>query len=111
MQKPDTEWRRVLSAEQYSVLRQAGTERPFGPAYAEFNAQGAGVYRPGGVEPRLGTGNRQHAGAELGQPVGGELAGQRGRHAAGRVDPALDSRVAVVKCDVRLDGEAVRRNQ
>jgi peptide-methionine (R)-S-oxide reductase len=44
VQKSDAEWRRELTPEQYRVLRQAGTERPFGPAYAEFNSQGAGVY-------------------------------------------------------------------
>lgn len=44
IKKSDAEWRRELTPEQFRVLRQAGTERPFGPAYAEFSAQGAGMY-------------------------------------------------------------------
>ena len=42
--KSDEEWRKTLTPEQYRVLRQAGTERPFGPAYEEFKKQGAGKY-------------------------------------------------------------------
>ena len=42
--KTDEEWRRILSPEQYRVLRQAGTERAFGPAYEEFKKQGGGTY-------------------------------------------------------------------
>jgi peptide-methionine (R)-S-oxide reductase len=42
--KSEEEWRRVLTPEQYRVLRQAGTERPFGTAYDEFKKQGAGTY-------------------------------------------------------------------
>ena len=46
--KSDEQWRKELTPEQYRVLRQAGTERPFGPAYEEFKAQGAGTYVCGG---------------------------------------------------------------
>jgi peptide-methionine (R)-S-oxide reductase len=42
--KTDEEWRNQLAPEQYRVLRQAGTERPFGPAYEEFKKQGGGTY-------------------------------------------------------------------
>jgi len=42
--KTDDEWRKVLTPEQYRVLRQAGTERPFGPVYEEFKKQGGGTY-------------------------------------------------------------------
>jgi len=42
--KTDAEWRKELTPEQYQVLRQAGTERPFGSTYEEFKKQGAGTY-------------------------------------------------------------------
>jgi len=51
--KSDAEWRAVLTPEQYRVLRQAGTERPFGPIYEAFNAQGDGVYRCAGCGVEL----------------------------------------------------------
>ncbi len=44
MKKTKAEWEQQLSAEQYHVLREAGTEAPFGPEYQKFNAQGAGTY-------------------------------------------------------------------
>lgn len=51
--KSDEEWRRQLTPEQYRVLRQAGTERAFGPAYAEFKQQGAGNYVCAGCDAVL----------------------------------------------------------
>jgi peptide-methionine (R)-S-oxide reductase len=51
--KSDEEWRKILTPEQYRVLRQAGTERPFGPAYEEFKKQGAGTYVCGGCGAEL----------------------------------------------------------
>lgn len=42
--KTDAEWRKQLTPEQYEVLREAGTERPFGRAYEEFKQQGGGTY-------------------------------------------------------------------
>ena len=51
--KSDEEWRRELTPEQYRVLRQAGTERPFGAAYEEFKNQGAGTYVCGGCGAEL----------------------------------------------------------
>src|SRR5689334_3918309 len=44
VRRTDEEWRRILTPEQYRVLRQAGTERAFGAAYEEFKQQGAGTY-------------------------------------------------------------------
>lgn len=57
--KPETEWRKSLSPEQFRVLRQAGTERPFGPAYEEFKEQGKGKYVCGGCGVELFSSNEK----------------------------------------------------
>lgn len=38
--KTDQEWREQLTAEQYRVLRQAGTERPFAGKYVDSEEEG-----------------------------------------------------------------------
>ena len=42
--KSDEEWKKELNPEQYRVLREAGTDRPFGQGYEEFKEQGGGTY-------------------------------------------------------------------
>ena len=42
IQRTDEEWREKLSAEQYRVLREQGTERPFANKYWDFH--GKGIY-------------------------------------------------------------------
>jgi peptide-methionine (R)-S-oxide reductase len=42
-QRTEAEWRKMLTPEQYSVLREASTERPFTGKY--WNTTEAGVYR------------------------------------------------------------------
>jgi peptide-methionine (R)-S-oxide reductase len=51
--KSEEEWRKELSPQQFEVLRQAGTERPFGPVYEEFKKQGVGTYVCGGCGAEL----------------------------------------------------------
>jgi peptide-methionine (R)-S-oxide reductase len=40
IEKPDSEWRKQLTAEQFEVTRQEGTERPFTGKYAANHADG-----------------------------------------------------------------------
>jgi peptide-methionine (R)-S-oxide reductase len=49
--KSDREWREQLTAEQYHILRQAGTERPFTGQYV--NAEDDGVYACAGCGANL----------------------------------------------------------
>lgn len=44
MERTKEEWKKILSPEQYRILREAGTERANGKVYLEFKKQGAGTY-------------------------------------------------------------------
>jgi peptide-methionine (R)-S-oxide reductase len=57
--RTDEEWRQLLTPEQYRVLRQAGTERAFGPAYEEFKKQGTGTYQCAGCGAVLFSSNEK----------------------------------------------------
>ncbi len=51
--KSDEDWRRLLSPEQYRILRQAGTEAPYSSVYKEFKKQGEGSYHCAGCNTLL----------------------------------------------------------
>lgn len=50
VQKSDEQWRQELSAEEYAVLRQAGTERPFTGEYNDTKTEGVYSCRACGAE-------------------------------------------------------------
>lgn len=51
--KTDAQWREILTEEQYDVLREGGTERPFRNKYARTNAEG--TYHCAGCDLELFT--------------------------------------------------------
>ena len=53
VKKSDDEWKKELTPEQYRVLRDSGTERPFGEIYKEFKQQGEGTYYCAGCNAEL----------------------------------------------------------
>ncbi|MBL50176.1 MAG: peptide-methionine (R)-S-oxide reductase, partial [Roseibacillus sp.] len=42
--KTEEEWKKILTPEQFEILRKHGTERAWGKVYAEWKKQGAGTY-------------------------------------------------------------------
>ncbi|GAB3990275.1 peptide-methionine (R)-S-oxide reductase MsrB [Nocardioides marmoraquaticus] len=50
VQKTDAQWREELSAEEFHVLRQAGTERPFTGEYTDTKTEGVYSCRACGAE-------------------------------------------------------------
>ncbi len=55
VEKTDEEWKKILTPEQYRILREAGTERADGEVYKEFKEQGAGTYYCAGCNAELFT--------------------------------------------------------
>lgn len=44
VERTEKDWKKILSPEQFRILREAGTERPNGNIYLEFKKQGPGTY-------------------------------------------------------------------
>lgn len=51
--KTDEEWKKILTPEQYAILRKSDTERPNGEVYKEFKHQGKGTYHCAGCNALL----------------------------------------------------------
>lgn len=59
VEKTDAEWKKELTAEQYYILRESGTERPNGAVYKEFKHQGEGTYHCAGCGALLFSSNEK----------------------------------------------------
>lgn len=59
IEKSDAEWKKILTPEQYRILRKAGTERPHGEVYNEFKQQGEGRYVCAGCGALLFTSHQK----------------------------------------------------
>ena len=55
VEKTDAEWKKILTPEQYAILRKAGTERANGAVYEQFKRQGSGTYYCAGCNTELFT--------------------------------------------------------
>lgn len=87
MPKTESEWREKLSPEQYQVLRQGGTERPFTGKY--WDSKTEGVYRCAGCGEKLfssDTKYESHSGwPSFFQPLASDLVDEEVDHAYGMV--------------------------
>jgi peptide-methionine (R)-S-oxide reductase len=59
VKKTEEEWKKILTPEQFRILRKAGTERPNGDVYYEFKKQGAGTYYCAGCDTELFSSNEK----------------------------------------------------
>jgi peptide-methionine (R)-S-oxide reductase len=59
VKKTNEEWKKELTPEQYRILRESGTERPFGEIYKEFKQQGEGTYYCAGCNAELFSSNEK----------------------------------------------------
>ncbi len=55
VERTDEEWKKILTPEQYRILREAGTERANGQVYEEFKNHGGGTYYCAGCNAELFT--------------------------------------------------------
>ena len=66
--KSEEEWKKILTPEQFAILRKHGTERPWGKAYDEFKKQGEGAYHCAGCNAELFT-SKEKFDARCGWPA------------------------------------------
>lgn len=57
--KTDEEWKKLLTSEQYRILRKSGTEAPNGAVYKEFKHQAEGAYHCAGCGALLFSSNQK----------------------------------------------------
>ncbi len=66
--KTEEEWKKILTPEQFEILRKHGTERAWGKVYAEWKKQGAGTYYCVGCNAELFT-SKEKFDARCGWPA------------------------------------------
>lgn len=100
--KTDEEWKKILTPEQYHILRKSGTEAPNGEIYHEFNAQGEGAYHCAGCGALLFSSKQKfdsHCGwPSFYDPAIAENVTTKPDHSGGRVRVEVNC----AKCDGHL---------
>lgn len=100
IEKTDEEWRRELTPEEYYVLRQAGTERPFTGEYHDTHAKG--VYQCRACGHELFTSNEKFD-SHCGWPsFWAPLAEERVRYIKDRALGMERIEVRCARCDSHL---------
>jgi peptide-methionine (R)-S-oxide reductase len=92
IQRSDAEWRQLLTAEQYEVLRRAGTERPWSGKYVDSHVDG--TYRCAACSAELFDSNTKFESGS-GWPSFYEP------KVAGAVELIVDSTHGMVRTEVR----------